>query len=129
MNDITINTDKSYKLLTTFNKHAVKDIQACASISGLQIWIQEEAFRLDTLEPIPDTYTAWYFTDNTIETTKAVERFFWCTSELMAGIRRILIKKGIPEEELTFKELYRGCEKEYWPELYQKKQEQEILEY
>ena len=103
------------RLLTNFKKEACSDMEACIRISGLKAEIKESAENF-LHEPLSGHYSVWYEDDNTLETEKAVERFFYCSMKIDTVLHRILIKKGIPEELLEGKDLYSGCEKDYFPE-------------
>ena len=103
------------KLLTNFNKNAIRDIYDIIKISGIDACIKKEAYDVFGNE-LSDYYSAWYDYDGSDEQKKSVEKFFYCCYTLKLKLKDMYMKMGIPEELLQDKKLYRGCEKDLFPE-------------
>ena len=102
-------------LLTNIDKREARDVEDIIRISGLKGEIRKEAYTL-LGDPLPDHYSVWY-EQGTPEQTKAVSAFFHCNSVLKEELKRLYLSSGVPEEMLKGKVLYRGCEREYFPQF------------
>lgn len=101
------------RLLTNFTKNAEADVRAFMRISGLKGEIHDEATSLIG-EPLKDYHSLWY--DVSIDQSEAVSRYFYCASLMDDKLQELYRSQGVPEALYKGKFLYRGCEKDYFPE-------------
>ena len=101
------------KFLTNIYAKCADDMQEIFRLVGLKAVIEKDA--CDVFHrPLPECNAVWYDSDK--NDPASVEKFFYAYARWQMTLEQIYKNNGVPEELFAKKRLYRGCEKDYFPE-------------